>query len=138
MNQSSVLRWKFAGRLFVFSWFFIGGICHFAIPEPFLRIMPPYIPYHLACVYISGAFELLGAVGIWINSVRSFSGYGLMLLTAIVTLANVEMYLHPNLFPSLPHWWLVIRFPLQGLLIWLIWWCTRPDSVVSESRLIIE
>ncbi|MBA3696475.1 MAG: DoxX family protein [Methylotenera sp.] len=129
MTKSSVLRWKFAGRLFVFSWFFIGGICHFAIPEPFLRIIPPYIPYPLATVYISGAFELLGAIGLWVPSKRSLAGYGLMLLTAIVTLANVQMYQHPDMFPSIPVWLLIIRFPIQALLIWLIWWCTRPDSI---------
>jgi uncharacterized membrane protein len=40
MNQQSVLHLKSAARLFVFTWFFIGGLAHFAIPEPFLRIMP--------------------------------------------------------------------------------------------------
>lgn len=118
---------KFAGRLFVFSWFFIGGIMHFAYPEPFLRIMPPYIPFHLACVYLSGAFELLGAFGIMYKPTRNFAGYGLMALTAVVTLANVQMYQHTELFPSIPEWILIVRFPVQALLIWLIWWSTRPE-----------
>ena len=134
MPQASVLRWRFAGRLFVFTWFFIGGITHFVIPEPFLRIMPPYIPFHLAAVYVSGAFELLGAFGILVKPVRSFAGYGLMLLTAIVTLANVQMYQHPDLFPSIPGWVLIIRFPVQALLIWLIWWSSRPDSPESNHQ----
>ena len=130
LNPSSSLKSnrQTSARLFIFTWFFIGGIAHFAIPEPFLRIMPPYIPFHLACVYISGAFELLGAVGLWIKPVRSFAGYGLMLLTAIVTLANIQMYQHPELFPSIPEWALTVRFPVQAGLIWLIWWSTRPDS----------
>lgn len=138
MNQPSVLRWKLAARLFVFTWFFIGGIAHFAMPEPFLRIMPPYVPFHLACVYISGAFELLGAFALWIKPLRSLAGYGLILLTVIVTLANVQMYQRPDLFPSIPEWALIIRFPVQALLIWLIWWCTRPDSVATTKQLIIE
>lgn len=119
---------RFAGRLFVFTWFFIGGISHFAIPEPFLRIMPPYIPFHLACVYVSGAFELLGAVGILYKPTRSFAGYGLMALTAAVTLANIQMYQHPELFPSIPEWLLIVRFPVQALLIWLIWWSSRAKN----------
>jgi uncharacterized membrane protein len=61
-------------------------------------------------------------------AVRSFAGYGLMLLTAIVTLANIQMYQHPELFPSIPQWALTVRFPIQAGLIWLIWWATRPDS----------
>lgn len=121
-------NWQLVARLFVFTWFFIGGIAHFAIPKLFVRIMPPYIPYHLACVYISGFFELLGAVGIWVKSVREFAGYGLMLLTAVVTLANVQMFLHPGLFPNIPYWALIVRFPVQAGLIWLIWWSTKLEN----------
>lgn len=120
-------RFKLAAKLFVTIWFVIGGVMHFANPEPFLRIMPPYIPYHLACVYISGAFELVGAAGLWIKTLRSLAGYGLMVLTAIVTLANVHMYQHSELFPSIPEWLLLLRFPVQAALIWLIWWCSRPN-----------
>lgn len=123
-----IKKWELAARLFIFTWFFVGGITHLVIPEPFLRIMPPYIPFHLACVYISGALELLGALAIWYKPIRSFAGYGLMLLVAIVTLANIHMYQHPELFPGIPHWILLVRFPVQAMLIWLIWWATRPDS----------
>lgn len=128
MTQSSILRWKLAGRLFVFAWFFIGGISHFVITDFYLRIMPPYIPFHLACIYISGVCELIGAVGIWIKPYRSLAGYGLMLLTAVVTLANVEMYQHAEMFPTIPLWVLIIRFPTQVLLLWIIWSSTRPDN----------
>lgn len=128
MTQSSALRWKLAGRLFVFAWFFIGGISHFVITDFYLRIMPPYIPFHLACIYFTGVFELLGAIGIWVKQYRSLAGYGLMLLTAVVTLANVQMYQHAEMFPTIPLWVLIIRFPTQVLLLWIIWSTTRPDS----------
>ena len=121
-------RWKLAARVFVTIWFAIGGVMHFANPEPFLRIMPPYIPYHLACVYISGAFELLGVIGLWVKPLRSLAGYGLMALTEVVTLANVHMYQHPELFHSIPEWLLLARFPVQAALIWLIWWRSRPNE----------
>ena len=109
------MSWRLAARIFVFAWFFIGGITHFAVPEPFLRIMPPYIPLPLACVYISGAFELLGAFGIWFKPLRSLAGYGLMLLTAIVTLANIQMYQHQNCFRAFPngYYWFVFRYKLR-------------------------
>jgi uncharacterized membrane protein len=48
---------------FVFLWFFIGGLAHFVFTSAELQIVPPYIPYALAVVYISGFFELLGAYG---------------------------------------------------------------------------
>ena len=126
--SSKANRTKTAARLFVTVWFVIGGISHFTYPEPFLRIMPPYIPFHLAIVYISGALELIGALGLWIKPVRSLAGYGLMALTTAVTLANIHMFQHPDLFPSIPYWLLIVRFPIQVALIWLIWWCSRPPS----------
>jgi len=122
------MRSKFAGRLFIFSWFFIGGISHFVFTVPFLKIMPPYIPYPLVMVYISGFFELVGACAIMSARWRSAAGYGLMLLTMIVTLANVQMLQHPELFPDIPYWLLVVRLPLQALLIWIIWRASRPDQ----------
>lgn len=119
---------KIAARILVTAWFIIGGIMHFANPEPFLCMMPSYIPYHLACIYISGALELLGAIGLWIKPVRSLAGYGLMTLTAILTLANIYMAQHANLFPGIPEWLLILRLPVQAVLIWLIWWCSRPEK----------
>ena len=41
----------------------IVGILHFAIPEPFVKIVPPQLPSPLALVYISGIFEILGGIG---------------------------------------------------------------------------
>jgi len=114
-------------RLFVFAWFFIGGIMHFARPDLFLRIVPPYIPYALAAVYISGAFELLGAIGLCVKQIRSLAGYGLMLLTVAVTPANIYMLQQADVFSEIPLWALVARLPFQLLLIWLIWRCSRSE-----------
>ena len=116
---------RYLARLFVFAWFFIGGTMHFARPDLFLRIVPTYIPYALVAVYISGTFELLGAVGLLLKQIRSLAGYGLMLLTVAVTPANIYMLQHADAFPEAPLWMLVTRLPFQLLLLWLIWWCSR-------------
>ena len=131
MNKHYV-NFLLLARLFVFAWFFIGGVVHFAKPNLFVRIVPPYVPYALAAVFISGAFELLGAIGLWIKQTRSLAGYGLMLLTIAVTPANVYMLQHANVFSEVPYWALVARLPLQLLLIWLIWWCTRSDLAIKR------
>lgn len=126
--QSAMIKLKVAARVFVTAWFLIGGVMHFTNTEAFLSIMPDYIPYHLACVYISGVFELLGAIGLWFKSWRSLAGYGLIALTIIVTLANIYMVQHASLFPNIPEWLLIARLPFQALLVWLIWWCSRLEK----------
>lgn len=84
-------RLRTTGLIFVFLWFFIGGIAHFAALQAEMRIVPPYIPWPRACVLTSGVFELIGALGlIWPRS-RAPAGAGLLLLTLAVTPANVYM-----------------------------------------------
>jgi len=34
----------------------IVGLLHFAIPDPFVKIVPSFLPYPLELVYISGFF----------------------------------------------------------------------------------
>ena len=46
--------------ILLMGYFYINiGIKHFTEPEWFLQIMPPYLPYHIELVYISGFFEIL-------------------------------------------------------------------------------
>ena len=66
---------------FVFCWFLIGGIGHFAAPDVFLKIVPPALPWRLPSVYISGFFELLGAAGLLLPRTRRLAGIGLFVLT---------------------------------------------------------
>ena len=37
----------------------ITGIKHFIESDYFLSIIPPYLPFHIELVYISGFFEIL-------------------------------------------------------------------------------
>ncbi len=121
---------KRAGLAVVFLWFMIGGVAHFSMTEVEMRIVPPAIPWPRAAVLVSGAFELLGAIGILIPATRRAAGIGLLLLTIAVTPANVYMLRHAELF-SAPRWALVARLPFQAALLALIVWSTwtrRPRS----------
>ena len=124
---------RYLARLFVFAWFFIGGIMHFSRSDLFLRIVPGYIPFPLATVSISGFFELFGAIGLWVKTSRSLAGYGLMLLTVAVTPANIYMLQHADVFSEVPRWALIARLPFQLLLIWLIWWCSRVEPIIKKG-----
>lgn len=90
--------WRIAGIVFVFVWFFVGGIAHFAFTATEMRIVPPYIPWPHAVVLVSGVFELLGAAGLLWRTTRRAAGIGLFLLTLAVTPAHVYMLQRPELF----------------------------------------
>jgi uncharacterized membrane protein len=112
----------------VLIWFLVGGIGHFVAPEFFLRIIPPNLPLRIQAVYISGFFELAGALGIFHAAYRRAAGIGLFVLTIAVTPANVYMWLNPQLFPKIPEILLALRLVLQAFLLLLIWWATQPGK----------
>ncbi len=116
---------KNLGLAIVFLFFMVGGITHFTDPAFFESIMPPWIGFHTEIVYISGIFEILGAIGIMLPSLRQWAGNGLILLVICVTPANIHMWLNPDLFPDVPPAFLTIRLVLQVGLLLLIWWSTR-------------
>ncbi len=108
---------------FVFLWFFIGGTAHFVFTDVEMRIVPPYIPHPRLAVLVSGVFELLGAAGLLLPQTRRLAGVGLILLTLAVTPANVYMLQQADQF-GVPVWLLVLRLPLQLVLLFLIYWTT--------------
>lgn len=114
------------GRFVVFGRYalvllFVGaGVLHFITPQTYLRIMPPGLPAPGLLVYVSGAFEILGGVGILARRTRRLAGWGLVALLVAVFPANVYMALiHEQL--HVPGWLAWARLPLQGLLIWWVW-----------------
>jgi uncharacterized membrane protein len=123
--ERATLTLRHMGLAIVFLWFFAGGFGHFMQSAFFVSIMPPYVPYHLELVYISGVFEILGALGILFARFRLWAGNGLIVLTLCVTPANVHMWLNPELFPDVPAVFLSLRLVVQVLLLLCIWWSTR-------------
>lgn len=116
---------KYLGLTIVFAWFMGGGIAHFTNAEFFLAIMPDWLPWHLPLVYLSGVFEILGAIGIVLPRTREWAGNGLIALTLAVTPVNIHMWLNPELFPDVEPIFLSVRLVVQVLLLACIWWSTR-------------
>ena len=117
---------KFAALLLA-SVFFIGaGMMHFIRPEFYLKLMPPFIPWHSAMVQLSGVCEILGGLGLLHPKTRRMAGWGLVALLVAVFPANFYMATNPveagaAAMSPLIRWG---RLPLQALLIWWIDWCS--------------
>jgi uncharacterized membrane protein len=107
---------------------FIGvGVLHFVKTDTFVKIMPPYIPWHRAMVLISGAAEIAGGVGLFVPSLRTAASWGLAALLVAVFPANVYMAQDNVQVASfvIPQALLWVRLPLQGVLIWWVIYCGR-------------
>ncbi|MEO7272924.1 MAG: hypothetical protein ABIX28_07340 [Vicinamibacterales bacterium] len=103
--------------------FLITGICHFVMPDRLAGIVPRWMPRPVLLVYVSGAVELAGALGLCHRRTRIWAGWGLMALLVAVFPANVQMLANAHRSAS-PSWWLIgltLRLALQPVLIWLVW-----------------
>jgi uncharacterized membrane protein len=112
---------------YVFAIFFVGGgFLHFAIPDFYLKIMPPYLPWHLTLVYVSGVAEILLGTMLMFSDVQRIAGWGLILLLIAVFPANIYVYQHQELATDVSPLLQLLRLPAQGVLILWAFWYTRP------------
>jgi uncharacterized membrane protein len=108
--------------------FVLAGVYHFVSPEFYLRMMPPYIPWHRAMVAISGVAEIVLGLAVLVPQTRRLAGWGLIALLIAVFPANLYMAEHQELFPKITQASLYVRLPFQALFIAWAWWTTSPDS----------
>jgi uncharacterized membrane protein len=114
-----VMKWLFAAV------FVTAGILHFLWTDVFVRIVPPYLPWHRELVYLSGVAEILLGVLLLIPPCTGYAAWGLIALLIAVFPANVQMALAASEFPMISPMLIWLRLPLQGVLIAWAYWFTR-------------
>ena len=110
------------GAIILGTFFICAGVMHFLATDGYVAMMPIYIPWQRGLVYLSGAFEIAGGLGVMIPPIRRFAGIGLIVLLIAVFPANAHVALHglPVASADLPVWGLWLRLPLQFLLIYWV------------------
>ena len=115
------------------------GVLHFTNPDPFVSIMPRYLPWHLELVYLSGLFEVLGGLGLLVPPTRRFAAWGLIALLIAVYPANVNMLINDIYLDDMPRerWLLWARMPLQFLMALGVLWSgeiwPKPAQVEAQA-----
>ena len=127
LNLNHFKSKKDIARLVLVFIFAIAGIFHFTHTKTFVQIVPPFIPEPEAVVYISGVFEILGAIGLLIPQYQRQAAFGLVILLIAVLPANIYMaikniQLGGIMNNQILQW---ARIPFQGVLIWWVLWCTE-------------
>jgi uncharacterized membrane protein len=126
------MSWTKRLLLWVMAAFYVvAGANHFANPDFYLPMMPPYLPAHLGLVYLSGLAELLLGVAVLVPRLRGLAAWGVILLLIAVFPANIHIALYnvplggAAVGAGVWNW---VRLPMQAVLIWWAWWYTRPPS----------
>ena len=131
--------WRVAGRGALVIMFLFTGTSHFtSMKYDFAAMIPPPLPNGLWVVYLSGVFEIAGAVGLLIPRTRKLAGICLVLLLVALFPANV--YAALNEIPlrgeaATPLW---IRTPMQLLYIGMVWWTSIKEHPKEVERPWVE
>ncbi len=126
--------WRVAGRGALVIMFLFTGTSHFtSMKYDFAAMIPPPLPNDLWVIYLSGVFEIAGAVGLLIPRTRKLAGICLVLLLVALFPANV--YAALSEIPlrgeaATPLW---IRTPMQLLYIGMVWW----TSIRAHPKVVV-
>jgi uncharacterized membrane protein len=112
-----VFRWILA------AFFIVSGMNHFRVPDVYIAMIPPWLPWPSGLNAVAGACEILGGIGVLIASLRCAAGWGLIALLVAVFPANLHVALLGHMpgfgYSPLALW---LRLPFQAVLIaWVAW-----------------
>ena len=113
----------------------VAGILHFVADDPFIKIVPAFLPFPDLIVYVSGVIEILLGIGLIVPRSRVLAAWGLIALFIAVYPANLNMAFNHIKLAGIPDsWWLHgFRLPFQFVLIaWAYWYTGAGRS--SEKK----
>lgn len=121
MDRRQVTRWLL-GALYG-----AAGLLHLALPAPFLKITPGWVPAAPLMIALTGLAELAGAAALlqpWSARLRRAAGWGLAAYALCVWPANVNHMVMDMARPDggLGMAYHLPRMAAQPLLIWAALW----------------
>lgn len=99
--------------------YILAGLNHFRKPHLYVRMIPPFFPNPKLLNILSGLSEIVLGILLCIPMVSAYAAVGIIALLIAIFPANLFMYLNEKANLGLPKWALLLRLPLQILLI--IW-----------------
>jgi uncharacterized membrane protein len=118
--------------------FIVSGFLHLFHSNPYVRIIPPFLPWPRMLVWISGVAELAGGVGLLLRRYRRWAAYWLALLLVVVFPANIYMAVVHVPFAGLmgETWIQWLRLPLQiPLIVWALYYARPGEDEISRFPL---
>lgn len=117
-------------RLLLGLLYFAAGVLHLALPAPFLKITPGWVPDAPLVIALTGLAELAGSVALvqgWSRALRRAAGWSLAAYALCVWPANVNHMLMDLARPDhgLGLAYHIPRMLAQPLLIWAALWASE-------------
>ncbi len=124
-------------RIGVSLFFGVTSSGHFRQTAAMAEMLPPFVPFRRALIYVTGVLEILGSAGLWIPRLERLTGLCLTLMMIGLLPANVYAAFKRVNFgghacgPA----YLLVRFPFQLLVMWRIYTASlaRPDDHILHG-----
>ncbi|MBI3784296.1 MAG: DoxX family protein [Deltaproteobacteria bacterium] len=117
--------------LYLMAAFYVfAGYMHFAKPDFYMPMIPPYLAWHVQLVFLSGVAEVICGIGLLVPSMRRLAAWGTIALLIAVFPANLHIALNNVPLGKSPEGlgiWNWVRLPFQLVLIAWAWWYTRRE-----------
>lgn len=95
-----------------------AGAMHFIKPKMYVKIIPKFLPRRRLLNLIAGGLEIILGVGLLIEFSRSYSAVGIVFLLTTFFIVHINMLRGKDYSAGVPMWILILRLPLQFVLIW--------------------
>jgi uncharacterized membrane protein len=97
--------------------FVLAGANHFRKPKLYERIMPLYIPAKATMVMLSGIVEMILGFMILNPETQTAAAWGIIGLLLLFIPVHIFMLQNEKASMKLPKWVLVLRIPLQFVMM---------------------
>jgi len=129
---------KFAGNLAMFLMLCFTALGHILFVRGMSMMIPPFIPFKIAMVYITGLVEIILGLALLFPSFRRLAGMSLIVFFILILPANIYQALHhidlqKGDFSGKGPEYLWFRIPLQFFLISWVWYFSIHERSVSTK-----
>ena len=117
----AVMRWILA------AFYIAAGIAHLWVPEKLLAITPSWVPLAPQVIFLTGIFEILGAVALVTRPLRWWAGIAFAAYAICVWPANFKHAIDGIDLPYISNSWLYHgpRLAFQPVIVWWALYCSR-------------
>jgi uncharacterized membrane protein len=133
---AALSQWRDAARFGLAVMFLFTGATHFSgMKHDYAAMVPPPLTGQLWVIYLTGALQIAGAIGLTIPRFQRLAGICLMLLLLALFPANVYAAANGVRFRGAPPTDIWLRALIQLVFIAAVWWSTvrRPKLATSST-----
>jgi uncharacterized membrane protein len=84
-------------------------------------------------VYVSGVAEIVLGVLLLVPATTRIAAWGMIALLIAVFPANIHMAMNPELYPGTPFTALLLRLPVQGVMVAIAYWFTGRTDITAKQ-----